>query len=284
MTARDVEVYDLRIISLGAGVQSSALYRMAVMGEIGPRPDYAIFADTQNEPYWVYENLADLEKWGDIPILKPSIGSLGEAVKAGANSTGGRFASVPFWVEGEDGRASLGRRQCTREYKIDVVAQQIRSLLGLKKGERAAGKYRVEQWMGISVDEVQRASPSRIKWITSRWPLLFDKPMRRYEIKAWMAANGFPIPGKSACTFCPYRKAVEYAKWREDEPEVFEEACQWDDLIRSKGTMKGFRGQQYIWRELTPLRELPPLAELAGKDEAQIDMFNDACDSGMCGV
>jgi len=64
----------------------------------------------------------------------------------------------------------------------------------------------------------------------------------------------------------------------------FEEACQWDDLIRSKGTMKGFRGQQYIWRELKPLRELPPLAELEGKDEAQIDMFNDACDSGMCGV
>ena len=31
------EDYDLRIISLGAGVQSSALYRMAVMGEIGRR-------------------------------------------------------------------------------------------------------------------------------------------------------------------------------------------------------------------------------------------------------
>ena len=45
------EDYDLRILSLGAGVQSSALYRMAVMGEIGPKPSYAIFADTKNEPY-----------------------------------------------------------------------------------------------------------------------------------------------------------------------------------------------------------------------------------------
>lgn len=278
------EEFDLRVISLGAGVQSTALYRMAVMGIVGPKPDFAIFADTQIEPYWVYDNLKELQAWGDIPIEIASAGSLGEAVKAGVNSTGQRFASVPFWVKGSDGTHTPGRRQCTREYKIDVVKQRIRELLGLQKRQRAAGRFKVEEWVGISVDEVQRAKPSRYDWITTRWPLLFDKPMRRHEIKTWMTQNGFPIPGKSACTLCPYRKPIEYARWREEEPELFEEACQWDELIRSNGTMKGMKGQQYIWRGLQPLRDLPSVEELEGKDDAQIDMFNDACDSGMCGV
>ena len=37
----------LRVISLGAGVQSSVMALMAAKGEIGPMPDCAIFADTQ---------------------------------------------------------------------------------------------------------------------------------------------------------------------------------------------------------------------------------------------
>ena len=40
----------LRIISLGAGVQSSVMALMAAKGEVGPMPDCAIFADTQWEP------------------------------------------------------------------------------------------------------------------------------------------------------------------------------------------------------------------------------------------
>lgn len=278
--------FDLVVISLGAGVQSSALYRMAALGEIdGPRPDVAIFADTQSEPPWVYENLDRLEAdHGDvIPIRRPTIGSLRDDLAKGLTTTGGRFASVPFWVEGADGRESLGKRHCTREYKIDVVKRETRRILGLKPGERAAGRFRVQEWVGISVDEATRAKPSRDSWIQTRWPLLYDVPMRRSEILEWFESRGFPIPQKSACTFCPYRRPVEYAKWREEEPELFEEACKVDDLIRSSGagTMRGISRPQYIWRELKPLRELPPVEELDGRD--QIDLFENECE-GMCGV
>jgi len=43
----------LRVLSLGAGVQSTTLALMAAHGEIEP-PDCAIFADTQWEPRAVY--------------------------------------------------------------------------------------------------------------------------------------------------------------------------------------------------------------------------------------
>ena len=47
----------LRVLSLGAGVQSTTLALLAVRGEIGPMPDCAIFADTGWEPRAVYEHL-----------------------------------------------------------------------------------------------------------------------------------------------------------------------------------------------------------------------------------
>ena len=275
--------FDLRVISLGAGVQSSAMYRMAALGLYEDMPDYAVFADTQQEPSWVYENLDSLEvDHGDvIPIVRATAGDIGEAVKGAAKSSDGRFSSVPFWVE-SNGREALGRRQCTREFKIDVVQQAVRTLLGLKKGERAAGRFQVEEWIGISTDEASRAKPARYPWVTTRWPLLYDVPMNRQQCKEWMTAHGFEIPKKSACIFCPYRRPIEYAVWREEHPALFEEACKWDDLIRESGTMRGLRGRQYIWRELKPLRELPPLAQIDPHHD-QIDLFDNECE-GMCGV
>ncbi|MEZ2737057.1 hypothetical protein ACBQ08_24555, partial [Aneurinibacillus aneurinilyticus] len=62
----------MNIISLGAGVQSTTMLLMAAHGEIGPKPDYAIFSDTGWEPKKVYEHFewlkAEVEKFG-IPVI-----------------------------------------------------------------------------------------------------------------------------------------------------------------------------------------------------------------------
>ena len=42
------------ILNLGAGVQSTCLFLMFVTGEFDERLDYAVFADTQEEPESVY--------------------------------------------------------------------------------------------------------------------------------------------------------------------------------------------------------------------------------------
>jgi hypothetical protein len=255
---------------------------MALDGLIGPMPDVAIFADTQQEPPWVYENIWRLADAGadKIPIIIATHGDLGESVLRQVGAPG-RFASVPFWVAGKTGKAVPGRRQCTREYKIDVVKQQIRKLLGVGFGQRAT-KYRVEEWVGISLDEASRAKPSRTPWIRTRWPFLLDRPMRRYEIEAWLSKRGWPEIQKSACVFCPYRQPVEYARWRESEPALFDQACQWDDKIRDGGS-RGMVGEQYLTKLLTPLRDLPTVPELEKRHDSQLNLFEDECE-GMCGV
>src|SRR4051794_37218529 len=69
----------LRILSLGAGVQSTTVLLLALCGEFPHRLDCAIFADTGWEPKGVYEHLQWLEgkaKEGGIPVHRVSAGNL----------------------------------------------------------------------------------------------------------------------------------------------------------------------------------------------------------------
>src|SRR4051812_19350900 len=121
----------VHVLNLGAGVQSTALYLLAREGQL--HFDYAVFADTQDEPAAVYRHLEWLQSIGGPPILIRTAGRLGDDLIAGRNTSGGRFASIPAFVaENHEtrnpGPAKEGiiRRQCTREYKIEVVETTIR--------------------------------------------------------------------------------------------------------------------------------------------------------------
>ena len=61
----------LRLLSLGAGVQSTTLLLMSLCGEL-PKLDAAIFADTGWEPARVYEHLeritAEAERGGGADL------------------------------------------------------------------------------------------------------------------------------------------------------------------------------------------------------------------------
>jgi len=59
----------LRILSLGAGVQSSTMALMANEGAFSYKPDYAIFADTGWEPRKVYDHLEWLKGQLDFPVI-----------------------------------------------------------------------------------------------------------------------------------------------------------------------------------------------------------------------
>ncbi len=68
----------LRVLALGAGVQSSMLLLMSLAGEL-PRLDAAIFADTQFEPQAVYQHLERLERAAHaagVPVSRVTAGSL----------------------------------------------------------------------------------------------------------------------------------------------------------------------------------------------------------------
>lgn len=193
------------IISLGAGVQSSTMALMAAHGEITPMPDCAIFADTQAEPRKVYEWLDWLEKQLPFPVYRVTAGDLWKSASTVRTTRDGlrTYVSTGIPVYTVDGlKKGLGKRQCTRTFKIEPVVKQCRRLLGLSRVRNNSGIL-VCMLMGISTDEAHRIKPAAKQWIKAAFPLI-DAGMSRDDCLRWCKSNGYPEPPKSACTFCPF--------------------------------------------------------------------------------
>lgn len=264
----------LNVISLGAGVQSSTMALMAAHGEIGPMPDCAIFADTQWEPSGVYRWLEWLETQLPFPVHRVTAGSVRDAILAKQNTTGGRFASVPYFTDG----GGMGRRQCTSEYKIQPIRKKLRELIGLKKGERGPRDVFVSSWIGISTDEIQRMKMSPDAYIENRWPLI-ERRMSRWDCLAWMERHGYPMPEKSSCIGCPYHSDQHWREMRQSDQESWADAVYVDNKMRENGPVRGMVQLEYMHRSCVPLAQVVlETAESAG----QIS-FLDECD-GMCGL
>lgn len=147
-----------RIISHGGGVQTSAMCLMAARGEIGPMPDMAFFADTGGEPAKVYSYLDWLRDQVPFPIhlVKRDGPSLAELAIEVANGRERKGVPLPPWyLITPDGPAMLPK-QCSAEFKRDVVVREVRKLLGLQPGERGPSDVTVEVWIGMTTDELFR--------------------------------------------------------------------------------------------------------------------------------
>ena len=135
----------MKVISLGVGVQSTAMYMMSSLGRI-ERADHAVFADPGAELPRTYEILELLQDWAKynngIPIHVTTKKNLYKDIVNQTNSRGARWASIPAFSE----NGGMIRRQCTGEYKIEPVIQKIRDLHGLKKHMHMP---KSQVWLGI---------------------------------------------------------------------------------------------------------------------------------------
>lgn len=259
----------MNILSLGAGVQSTALLLMAEHGEITPRPDYAIFADTGWEPKGVYEHLERLKGWTTIPILTVSAGNIREDTLDFSK----RAASLPYFIKKKTGKVIMSGRQCTYDYKIAPINRKIRELLGYgPRGPVPEGAATV--WKGISWDEVHRVKDNGPKYIRFRYPLV-EKRIDRVSCVAWMLRNGYPSPPKSACIGCPFHDNVRWLQMKQNDPESWADAVDYDRRIRNNPKFKA--GQVYLHRQGVPLEE----ADI-NEDQGTLD-FGEEC-TGFCGV
>jgi len=266
----------MNIISLGAGVQSTVMALMAAHGEIEPMPDCAIFADTGWEPQAIYEHLDWLETQLPFPVYRVSGGNIRSDIINSTKRKKANLAHTPFYVEG----GGLGRRQCTRVYKIDPIRRKIRELLGVSKGKRVPKHLSVEQWIGISTDEATRMKPSWDKWCENRWPLI-EADMSRQNCINWFEKKhtGRKLE-QSSCIGCPFHNDVLWRELKINHPAEFADAAGVDKKLRTESPLGGMKKMQFMHRSLKPLDEVD-LRNL--EDMGQLNMFNNECE-GMCGV
>ncbi len=268
--------FDFTYLSLGAGVQSTALLVLSSLGLHGcPKADVAIFADTGDEPGWVYDHLERLKAWSPIPIHVTSRGRLSRDVEDRLTGRKKRCAAIPAWTRGRDGKEAPLRRQCTREYKIEPLEKKVRDLLGYKKYQR--NRHKVACLLGISTDEIGRMKASRTHWITNLFPLI-DAGLSRDDCVSVIEDAGVPTPKKSACVFCPYHDDRYWADLKADHPDEFARAVAFDGVIRDM-TRTGIEQPVFLHRSLRPLDEI----DFAGRVGLPVlDGFNAECE-GMCG-
>ena len=275
------------ILNLGAGVQSTALYLMFVNGEFDEKLDYAIFADTQEEPESVYRHLDWLRSLGGPPILTATAGKLGDDLINGKNSSGGRFASIPAFTSATPGQAGgMLRRQCTSEYKIDVCEKIIRrQVVGLEPRQRMPKGVKVVQYFGLSFDEPRRVSKVKNRFVghplaEGRFPL-YDLEMTRGDCVAYLREQAIPheVP-RSACVFCPYKSNFEWRLLKENDPAGWARAVEVDEALRKPGTVanRNLEQSMYLHRSCLPLIEV----DLGQKDMSG-GVVGGECE-GMCGL
>lgn len=265
----------LTVISLGAGVQSTTMALMAAHGEITPMPDCAIFADTQSEPSGVYKHLDWLEKQLPFPVHPVTAGSLRDEILGAMRGTNRMDARPPFFVE----TGGMLHRQCTHDFKIIPIERKIRELIGLRRGQRWPLEPVVEQWIGISMDEAVRMKASRRTGIKHRWPLI-EADMTRAACLHWCAERQYPMPVKSACTFCPYTDDLRWRDMKLNDPDSFADAVAVDAAIRPGIPQARKPMQWFLHRSLVPLAEVDLST---AEDRGQLNLFNNECE-GMCGV
>ncbi|WP_396958536.1 hypothetical protein [Nitrosomonas sp.] len=261
----------MRILSLGAGVQSSTLALMAEHGDI-EKPNYAIFADTGWEPKHCYDWLDYLSDLLSFPVIRVSAGNIRDDLIANIE-TSKRFASIPFFTSS----GGMGRRQCTQQYKLVPIYKMCRELLGYKPRQRIP-RGSIQMLIGISTDEVHRMKPSRERWIDNVYPLI-DLRMSRTDCLSWMDRHGYPLPPKSSCIGCPFHSSSYWADLKKNHPEEFYDAAKVDSLLRAYGHRTGMKNLEYMHPSLRPLSEI----EFTNEQQLEIDLFGIECE-GMCGV
>ncbi|GGL09787.1 phosphoadenosine phosphosulfate reductase [Mangrovihabitans endophyticus] len=266
----------LRAFSYGGGVQSTAALVLAATSRI----DFPVFlfanvGDDSEDP----TTLAYLHQYAMPYAARHGIRlhELHKVRRDGSTETlYGRLTrpgsrSLPIPVRMSNGKP--GTRGCTVEFKIRVIGKWL-------KAHGASAAYPATVGIGISLDEIERINNRRAEpYEHPTYPLIFDMDpaLRRYDCERIIRAAGLPVPPKSACWFCPFRRPSTWAETRRDRPDIFDRACALETLLIERRRALG-KDPVYLTRFNRPLRDAVATAQ------DMLPIFDDEplCDNGAC--
>lgn len=260
----------MKILSCGAGMQSKALHLMScenalakIRGEPPVWPqvpiyDISIFCDLGFEPPWVKKQVEFLANAGhscgvplvilDSPLYTDFMENFGER----------RTISIPWWTIKEDGHKSKMPRNCTIDYKVELISKYVRwELLGYKKGQRLReeDKKAHEMHMGFSAEESRRCKESPNPMFVNKFPLV-EMGLTRADNFAYIKDVWGLETKASACSFCPFHKNYFFKFLRENEPEQYAQVVGVDELLRDKNPKPPMDSDLFISRSRKRLMDL----------------------------
>ena len=193
-------------LSLGAGVDTTAILLMPdVMKEI----DFVMFADTGGENPETYEYLNKYIEPYLEKIHKPLIIVHGEERVNGKNTSnmeeaylGWKMIPVRFM------------RHCTDKWKIRPMHKYLKETFPDEP---------LKVVIGFAYDEIQRVNSTRWKGQEVWYPLI-EKRMTRDDCIKYIIGQGFPVPPKSGCFYCPFQRLDQWKELRFKHPDLWQRA------------------------------------------------------------
>jgi len=277
----DQKTADVRVFSFGGGVQSTAVMALQVLNMLTEPYDVFLFAqvDEKAEPfthaYFSQHLIPFVEKHGLNFVITQKKNRRGETVKLVDYIMSHETAQpLPMWT----GDGKIMRRNCTSNFKIDVINKWIRT--------HYRNQY-VDVGIGFSLDEKERCKNTANTWIDSykskkysfwrreRYPLV-ELGLYRWDLPDLIKEVGLPLPPKSSCFFCPFRSRTDWVNLRREHPDLFKQAQDIENRLNEKIQRK--KGETwYLHVNRRPLEE-------AVDDEPPSRDFETggACDSGVC--
>jgi hypothetical protein len=261
----------LRAFSFGGGVQSTAALVLAAEGRI----DFPLFlfanvgADSENPATLEYvESIAK-----PYAMLKGV--TLVEVQKRQRN---GEPDTIRTWLDRTEKSIGIpmrmangapGNRSCTEQFKINVINKEL-------KRRGASAENPAVLGMGISMDEWERMrSDSGAAYKTLAYPLI-DLGLNRQDCVRAIEQAGLPVPPKSSCYFCPFKRTGDWQKMRRDDPGLFALSVALEEQMNARRMALG-RDAVYLSSRAIPL------VRVVG-DHDQLDLFEgESCDiAGYC--
>jgi hypothetical protein len=96
----------------------------------------------------------------------------------------------------------------------------------------------VVSYIGFSVDEIERVSASRERYVVNSFPLL-DLGMSRDDCYDYLGDRGWGETVKSACIGCPFHSNAEWRKIKADP-------VQWADVVEVDASIRHLPGRDSI--------------------------------------
>lgn len=233
--------------SYGGGTQSVAIAVLILQGKL-PRPDYAVMADTGRERTrtWDYKR----------QVVDPALAAIGlEIVVASKDDYRapdlyrGQTLLIPAFTT-HAGRVGKLPTFCSKEWKTRIMRRYMTETAGVRV---------YDQWLGFSIDELERMKHNEIKSVTNVYPLI-DLRYSREMCAVLVESFGWPAPPKSACWMCPNRADPNWIDMKRNDPDDFQRAVVFEREIQ--------QADPHVW-----LHSSGVALDNADFNEAQADMF-----------
>jgi len=249
----------IQVWSCGGGVQSTAIAALIVSGRL-PVPDYAAIVDTNRElsSTWKYMEEVTAPALLKVGCVLHRIDKRDFATVDLFGGKDGDSLLIPAFTDSGDGVGKLPG-YCSNEWKYRPLQRWLR-----KNSVNSA-----QMWMGISTDEMKRASFPTGAW-TKRYPLI-EQRMNRGDCMALVTQKmGWPEPPRSSCWMCPNHTQVEWRDIKENHPSDWRKVVAFEKHIQKTDPHAWLHG------------DCKPISDCDFTDQNE-SMFT-RCASGMCFV